>query len=49
MERVEACDRCRGYVKAIDAFDPTPPEMLAAEDLATLHLDAAARSRGFRG
>jgi FdhE protein len=48
-ERVEACDRCRGYVKVIDAFDPTPPEMLAAEDLATLHLDAIARRGGYAG
>lgn len=48
-ERVEACDRCRGYVKAIDAFDATPPEMLAAEDLATLYLDAIARRSGYTG
>jgi FdhE protein len=49
LERVEACDGCGGYVKAFDAFDATPPELLAAEDLATLHLDAAARGSGCTG
>ncbi len=45
--RVEACDACRGYLKVIAAFDPTPPEMLAVEDLATLHLDGIAREHGY--
>jgi Protein involved in formate dehydrogenase formation len=45
--RVEACDNCRGYVKVISAFSPTPPEMLLIEDLATIHLDYAAESRGY--
>lgn len=45
--RVEACERCRRYLKLIAAAVPTPVELLAVEDLATLHLDAVARERGF--
>jgi FdhE protein len=45
--RVEACDRCRRYVKVIAATVPTPAELLALEDLATLHLDVIARERGY--
>lgn len=48
--RVEVCDVCKGYLKVINAYAPTAPEMLLLEDLATLHLDAVARERGyFRG
>ncbi len=45
--RVEVCDLCRGYIKVIPAFSPTPPEMLAVEDLATLHLDFIAQEQGY--
>ena len=45
--RVEVCDRCHGYLKVIAAFSPTPPELLAVEDLATLHLDYIAQARGY--
>jgi len=45
--RVEVCDNCRGYLKVISAFTPTPPEMLLIEDLATLHLDYIAEARGY--
>ncbi len=45
--RVEACDRCRGYLKVITSFSPTPPEMLPVEDIATLHLDYIAQERGY--
>ena len=44
---VEVCDACKGYLKVIAAFTPTPPEMLPAEDLATLHLDYIAREHGY--
>lgn len=47
-QRVEVCDRCRGYLKVIYAFDPTPPELLPLEDLATLHLDYIALEQGYR-
>lgn len=45
--RIEACDVCNGYLKVISAFTPTPPEMLAVEDLATLHLDFIAQQKGY--
>jgi FdhE protein len=45
--RVEVCDSCSGYLKVIATFDPTPPEMLAVADLATLHLDYIAQERGY--
>jgi FdhE protein len=45
--RVEVCDKCKGYLKVITAFAPTPPELLPVEDLATLHLDYIAQGRGY--
>ena len=45
--RVEVCEECHGYLKVISSFSPTPPEMLAVEDLATLHLDYIAQQRGY--
>jgi FdhE protein len=45
--RVQTCDACHGYVKAVVTFDPIPEDMLAVEDLATLHLDQLAVERGF--
>jgi FdhE protein len=45
--RVEVCDKCKGYLKVISAFTPTPPELLIVEDLATLHLDYIAQERGY--
>ncbi len=44
---VEYCDRCRGYLKAGNASDPCPPELLAIDDLASAPLDLAARARGY--
>lgn len=46
-ERIEVCDRCKGYLKVITSFSPTPPEMLPVEDLATAFLDPIARNRGY--
>ena len=45
--RVEACRKCKGYLKVISSFTPTPPEMIPVEDLATLHLDFIAQERGY--
>lgn len=47
QQRVEACDVCKGYLKVIAAFAPTPSEMLPLEDFATLHLDYIAQERGY--
>ncbi|MBJ6802159.1 formate dehydrogenase accessory protein FdhE [Geomonas propionica] len=46
--RVEVCDACRGYLKVITSFTPTPPELLVVEDLATLELDFLAQQQGYR-
>lgn len=45
--RVEVCERCRGYLKVIVTFEPTPPDMLPVEDLATLYLDGVAIRNGY--
>jgi hypothetical protein len=38
----------QGWVNSAERYSvPTPAEMLAVEDLATLYLDAVARERGF--
>jgi FdhE protein len=46
--RVELCDRCHSYLKSTTTFAPTPPELLAIEDAGLLHLETAARERGYR-
>jgi FdhE protein len=46
--RVDTCERCHGYLKGIAAFASYPAVRLAAEDVATLHLDIAARAAGYR-
>jgi len=45
--RVEVCERCRGYIKVIVTFEPTPPDLLPVEDLATLYLDGVAIRNGY--
>jgi FdhE protein len=45
--QLEACDKCKGYLKVIASFRPAHVEMLAVEDLATLHLDYIAKARGY--
>lgn len=45
--RVDLCDRCRSFLKSATSFAPTPPELLAIEDAAMLHLEEAARERGY--
>lgn len=45
--RIEVCDACGGYIKSLARLDPLPLELLAAEDLATAHLDLAALERGY--
>jgi hypothetical protein len=45
--RLQTCERCRGYLKVIVTFDPTPVDELTAEDLATFHLDIIAVEREF--
>lgn len=45
---LEVCERCRGYLKVMNAFDPTPSPLLPLEDVATVLLDMAAIERGYR-
>jgi formate dehydrogenase maturation protein FdhE len=45
--RVEVCDKCKGYLKVIVSFTPTPAERLPVEDLATLPLDYIAQANGY--
>ncbi|MGH2499837.1 MAG: formate dehydrogenase accessory protein FdhE, partial [Candidatus Limnocylindria bacterium] len=47
-ERVDVCERCHGYVKAVSTFASHAAPRLIAEDVATLHLDVAARDAGYR-
>jgi len=45
--RVDTCERCHGYVKALASFHSVPTPRLAAEDAATVHLDVGGRERGY--
>src|SRR6185503_3768310 len=46
--RISVCDHCTGYLKVGNAFDPPPAELVALDDLASVHLDVAAIERGYR-
>ncbi|HLZ48073.1 MAG TPA: formate dehydrogenase accessory protein FdhE [Candidatus Limnocylindria bacterium] len=46
-DRVDVCEQCHGYVKAIATFTSVPAPRLAAEDAATIHLDIGAREAGY--
>lgn len=47
--RIEACDACRRYIKAVDSRRTSRPFMLAVDSVATLPLDAAAMQKGYVG
>ena len=46
--RVGVCERCKGYLKVGNAFDPPSAELLALDDVVTMHLDVAAIERGYQ-
>lgn len=46
--RIEVCERCKSYLKVGNAFDPPPAELLALDDVASLHLDVVAIERGYQ-
>lgn len=46
--RISVCERCKGYLKVGNAFDPPSAELLAIDDVASLHLDVAAIERGYQ-
>jgi FdhE protein len=45
--RIAVCERCKGYLKVGNAFDPPPAELLALDDVVSVHLDVAAIERGY--
>lgn len=45
--RLDLCDHCQGYLKAVVTTVPTPSELLTIADAALLHLDALALERGY--
>jgi FdhE protein len=45
--RISVCERCHGYLKVGNAFDPPPAALLALDDVASLHLDVVAIERGY--
>jgi FdhE protein len=46
--RISVCERCKAYLKVGNAFDPAPAELLALDDVASLHLDLVAIERGYQ-
>ncbi len=44
---VEACNRCRGYIKTFTTLQPSPPAEVIIEDLASVDLDVAALEQGY--
>jgi FdhE protein len=47
-ERVDLCEECHGYVKAITSYTPASAARLVAEDVATADLDIAAADAGYK-
>ena len=45
--RVETCEHCHGYLKAVTTLRALSPRSLAVQDLATVPLDLAAQERGY--
>jgi FdhE protein len=46
--RIDACNRCRGYLKALAQLGAIRPELVPLEDLASVELDLAAIERGYQ-
>ena len=44
---IEACDKCRHYLKSLDVDSPTPPLLVPVEDLVSVDLDEAAAEAGY--
>lgn len=44
---VDACKRCRGYVKVFTRLQGCPPDQVMLEDLASVDLDVAAIEQGY--
>jgi FdhE protein len=46
--RVDLCDRCKGYIKTVDARKLNYEPSLDLEDIVTIHLDILAMEKGYR-
>jgi FdhE protein len=46
-EGIEACRRCRGYIKVFTRLQGCAPAAVMLEDLASVHLDLAALREGY--
>ena len=45
---IEACKRCKGYVKTFTRLQGSPPASILLDDLASVDLDVAALEQGYR-
>ena len=45
---IEACKRCRGYVKTFTRLQACPPASVMLEDLSSVDLDVAALAQGYK-
>jgi len=46
--RIEVCQTCKGYLKAVTTVRASAPWAILIDDLMTVHLDVAALERGYR-
>jgi FdhE protein len=46
--KVEVCNTCKGYLKAVTTVRAMPPWAILVDDLMSVHLDVAALERGYR-
>ena len=46
-QKVDVCQTCGGYLKAVATLGALAPDAIALEDLATVDLDLAALDRGY--
>jgi len=47
MRKIEICNTCHGYLKALTTIRPLAPWAVLLDDLMTVHLDVAALERGY--
>jgi FdhE protein len=45
---IEACARCRGYIKSFATLQGSPPDRVMLDDLASVELDVAAVEQGYK-
>jgi FdhE protein len=46
--KIEVCNTCQGYLKALTTVRAMPPWAILVDDLMSVHLDVAALERGYR-